>query len=376
MIKILTKTALCFVSFIGFSILAVTVISKPPMLSVINNVTTTGLGISPQRIPPTFISTDVAKPYTYINLPRDFNTPSGIEYYNNIPKKEIPQEEQDIQPEQPPEETTVPDNTFPIIPLDMSDGQTVFNLKYKNESKYSPDINSLLNQDYPLNFAKSVSSNNENQPIVLIIHTHGSECYSPEGVQAYTPDTPTRTLDTTANVVAVGKVLADELNNRGVQTIHCTTMFDAESYSDSYDLSEEKVQEYLAEYPSIQYVFDVHRDSITRTNNEKIKPFTTVNDIETAQAMFVVGTDSGGADHPHWINNLTVATFFQNKLIEKYGNIMRPINLRKASFNAEHAPGSLLIEIGSCGNTLSEAKNCAALLGETIAEIILTDGRT
>ena len=38
--------------------------------------------------------------------------------------------------------------------------------------------------------------------------------------------------------------------------------------------------------------------------------------------------------------------------------------------------GSLLIEVGTCGNTLSEAKNCATLLGETIAEIILTDGKT
>ncbi len=376
MIKIITKTALCFVSFLGFSLLAVSAIINPPTLSVINKVTATGLGIFPQQAIHAFAPTDFPKPYTYINLPKDTNAPAGIEYFNSLPKEDTNQEGQDPAPEQPPEELTPPSNSFPIIPLDMSDGQTVNNIKYKNESKYSPDINSLLNQEYPLNFAKSVSSNNEKQPIVLIIHTHGSECYSPEGVQAYTADTPTRVLDTTANVVAVGKVLADELNARGVSTIHCTTMFDAESYSDSYNLSENKVQEYLAEYPSIQYVFDIHRDSITRTNNEKIKPLTTVNGIETAQAMFVVGTDSGGADHPNWLNNLTVATFFQNKLIEKYGNIMRPINLRKASFNAEHAPGSLLIEIGTCGNTLTEAKNCAAFLGEAIAEVILTDGKT
>lgn len=376
MIKIITKTALTFVSFLGFSFLTVSTFFNPPTISVVNNVTSTGLGIYPPKDVPTLASTSTPEPYSYINLPRDFNTPAGIEYYNTLPKEDIIQEGQDIVNEQLPEEPSVPDNSFPIIALDMSDGQTAFNLKYKNESKYSPNINELLEEDYPLNFAKSASSNNVNQPIVLIIHTHGSECYSPEGVQAYTDDTLTRTLDTSKNVVAVGEILANTLNNRGVPTIHCTTMFDAESYSDSYDLSEKKVQEYLAEYPSIQYIFDVHRDSITRTNNEKIKPLTIVNGTETAQAMFVVGTDSGGADHPNWLNNLTVATFFQNRLIEKYGNIMRPINLRKASFNAEHAPGSLLIEVGTCGNTLSEAKNCATLLGETIAEIILTDGKT
>ena len=375
MIKMITKTALSFVSFLGFSFLAVSAMIDPPTIPIINNITMTGLGISLKKENSSLSLNSSPEPYTYIDLPTDPYLPAGIEYYNNLPKETITQEGQDPITEQPSEETTVPDNSFPIISLDMSDGQTIYNLKYKNESKYSPDINALLMQEYPLSFAKSVSSNNEKQPLVLIIHTHGSECYSPEGVQAYTADTPTRTLDTTANVVAVGKVLAEELNNRGVSTIHCTTMFDAESYSDSYNLSEKAVQEYLAKYPSIQYVFDVHRDSITRANNEKIKPVTTVNETKTAQAMFVVGTDSGGANHPNWISNLTVATFFQNKLIEKYGNIMRPINLRKASFNAEHAPGSLLIEVGSCGNTLSEAKNCAALLGETIAEIILTDGK-
>ena len=53
---------------------------------------------------------------------------------------------------------------------------------------------------------------------------------------------------------------------------------------------------------------------------------------------------------------------------------MRPINIRAASFNAEHATGSILIEIGTCGNTVSEAKNCAVLLATTIANVILNDG--
>lgn len=375
MIKIITKTALGFISFIGFSLITASAVLNPPTLSVINNITATGLGILPPNTYSAFNSTITPEPYKYINLPKDIGTPAGIEYYNTLPKEDITIEGQDPTPEPPQQEPPLPTNSFPIISLDMSDNQKPNDLKYKNESKYSPDINELLKREYPLDYTKSVSSNNEIQPLVLIIHTHGSECYSPEGVQAYTADTPTRVLDTASNVVAVGKVLADELNARGVHTIHCTTMFDAESYSDSYNLSEKAVKDYLAEYPSIQYVFDIHRDSITRANNEKIKPLTKVNGIQTAQAMFVVGTDSGGANHPNWLDNLTVASHFQNKLIEKYGNIMRPINLRKASFNAEHAPGSLLIEVGSCGNTLSEAKNCALLLGETIAEIILTDGK-
>ncbi len=375
MIKIIAKIALCIISFVGFSLLIVSATLKPPTLTIINKVTAAGFGVSPNSAFFVSAQTTTSAPYTYINLPKDSISPAAILYYNSLPKEETVPEGQDPPTSLPPQESTLPANTFPIIALDLSDNQSPDNLLCKNESKYSPDVNTLLRNEYPLTYTKTVSSNNEYQPLVLIIHTHGTECYMPDGAETYTADMPTRKQDISANVVAVGKVLADELNNRGISTIHCTTMFDAESYSESYNLSEKAVQSYLAQYPSIQYVFDVHRDSIIREKNEKIKPLTTVNGIQTAQAMFVVGTDSAGADHPNWINNLTIASFFQTKLIQKYGNIMRPINLRAASFNAEHAPGSILIEIGSCGNTLSEAKNCATLLGKTIAEIILTDGK-
>jgi len=258
----------------------------------------------------------------------------------------------------------------------MSEKQSANNLTYKNESKYTPDINELTKKEYPLKYSMATSLTPDTSPIVLIIHTHGTECYTPDNTSTYTNETPTRTTDVNNNVVAVGKVFAETLRQNGIPTIHCETMFDAESYSDSYNLSEKAVKDYIRKYPSIQYVFDIHRDSIIKTDKEKIKPATTINGESTAQAMFVVGTNSSGANHPNWLNNLTVASIFQYSLVEKYGTLMRPINLRSASFNAEHAPGSILIEIGSCGNTLSEAKNCAYFLADTISQIILSDGLT
>lgn len=316
--------------------------------------------------------------YTYVNLPLDQNRPTAIALYDSVLSAHSPSDGQTLPPEPPSDSSnippSIPEGAFPVIALDMSENQTVNNLKYKNESKYSPDINSLASADYPVKLTKTVSAAPGLNPTVLIIHTHGTECYLPEGTNYYTADTPTRTTNTDHNVVAVGRVFAEELTKKGISVIHCETMFDAESYSKSYDLSEKAIIEYLAAYPSIQYVFDIHRDSVTRDNNEKIKPLTNINGVDTAQAMFVVGTNSSGADHPNWINNLTVASHFQYKLTEKYGNILRPLNLRSASFNAEHTPGSLLIEIGTCGNTVTEAKNCAVILGQTIADIILTDG--
>ncbi|MBQ2278009.1 MAG: stage II sporulation protein P, partial [Clostridia bacterium] len=51
--------------------------------------------------------------------------------------------------------------------------------------------------------------------------------------------------------------------------------------------------------------------------------------------------------------------------------LMRDINLRSASFNAQYTSGSLLVEIGSCASTLDEAKNAAELFADHLAREIL-----
>ena len=86
--------------------------------------------------------------------------------------------------------------------------------------------------------------------------------------------------------------------------------------------------------------------------------------------MLVVGTNEKGADHPDWETNFTVATHLQSKLTATYDNFARPINIRGASFNEQFTGGSLLIEIGSAANSLSEAKAAAKYLTLAIIETI------
>ena len=92
--------------------------------------------------------------------------------------------------------------------------------------------------------------------------------------------------------------------------------------------------------------------------------------------MSVVGTNELGANFPDWENNLNIALKLHTLLEEKYGNISRPINLRGAAFNEHFADASLLLEVGSCGNTLSEAKAAGILLADTLADIILKGNAT
>ncbi|MBQ7969025.1 MAG: stage II sporulation protein P [Clostridia bacterium] len=321
-------------------------------------------------------------PYTYINTQKHPDIPLAIKTVppfvnqeeNNNEENDQTEVDQPDNQEEEKEEIEEDKNSFPVIKLDMSEKQTTDSLLCKNESGYSADINALVHSDYPIKSSKQTLNGQADLPTVLIIHTHGTECYLPDGASKYTPQTPTRSTDCEKNVVAIGRILAETLRNNGIQVIHCETMFDEKSYSDSYNLSEKAVMDYLKKYPSIQYVFDVHRDSIVRQNNEKISPTTEINGKKAAQAMIVVGTDAKGANHPNWRSNLTVASAFQYALVKDYGSLMRPLSIRSASFNAEHSIGSLLLEIGTCGNTLEEASECARLFGNTISNVIKNDG--
>lgn len=267
------------------------------------------------------------------------------------------------------DQTLVPSGHLAIVPKDMSresDGV----LKLSNETKYTPDLAAMANS---MNTVEAFSSSGTvtGEPLVLIIHTHGTEAYSEEGSLSYndTYNIP-RSNDKTKNVVAVGTIMSEVLNSAGIPTIHCEIMHDLESYRDSYSRAAETIKSYLEKYPSIKYVFDVHRDSILLADQSKVRPVTLVNSHSTAQIMLVVGTDYFGANHPNWMKNLTFAVRIQTALNANYKGFARSINLRGAAFNEQYTPGSLLLEVGSCGNTLKEAMRAGETLAQTLASII------
>ena len=265
-------------------------------------------------------------------------------------------------------------SVYPITEIDMSSGAAEGEVLIRDtDSGKSVNVKQLLSSPYPSALQgggiSKVSTGTE--PLVLIIHTHATESFTEEGAESYTSDSSFRSTDTSKNMVAVGRVMAQTLNQRGIPTIHCEVLHDAEDYNASYDNSLATVKKYLSEYPSIKYVFDLHRDAMIRESGEALKPVCDINGKPTAQVMTLVGTDSGGAQHPLWQeNNMNLAVKLQYTLTSEYNGMARPINLRKLSFHQQYAPGSLLFEIGSCANTLEEAKNAAANLGEAVADVI------
>lgn len=265
-------------------------------------------------------------------------------------------------------------SVYPITEIDMSSGAAKGEILIRDtDSGKRVDVRTLLSSPYPSALQNDGISkiSTKNDPLVLIIHTHATESFTAQGADSYTSDTTFRSTDTSKNMVAVGRVMAEILNQRGIPTLHCEILHDDGDYNGAYDNSLATVKKYLSEYPSVKYVFDLHRDAMIRESGEALKPVCDINGKPAAQVMILVGTDAGGAEHPLWQeNNMNLAVKLQYKLTTDYNGMARPINLRKLSFHQQYAPGSLLFEIGSCANTLEEAKNAAENLGNAIADVI------
>ncbi len=263
------------------------------------------------------------------------------------------------------------DGEHPIKPVDLS-VDADHGLLASNETRYEIDLESCLTSDLGIASLEHLAERyGSDSPVVLIVHTHGTESYSEPGATSYSDTDNCRTTDISKNVVAVGAVMAAYFESVGIPALHCTEMFDAESYIDAYDKSAAAIREFTAIYPSIQYVFDIHRDSVIDSKLTKLRPVTVIDGQLTAQYMCVVGTDERAGTHTEWRTNLAFACQLQARLYEKCDSLVRKMSIRSASYNQRWAPGSLLLEIGSCGNTLDEAKACGKAVAEQIAAIIL-----
>ena len=235
----------------------------------------------------------------------------------------------------------------------------------QNETIYTPCVEELLK--YPI----GAPGPTEQGPLVLILHTHTGESFLPAGsryVQGALGDA-TYSRDEAQNILSVGATLCEELNSRGIGAVHCTTVHDDPTVGGAYARAYESVQSYLATYPTIRYVIDLHRDAIVTSSGEIVRALAA--DGETAQVMAVVGTSGNGTVFAQgWESNLALALRLREALNKNGAAVCRPVSLRNASFNQELAPFSLLLEIGTAANSPKEAKRAAVQVGEALADLI------
>lgn len=203
---------------------------------------------------------------------------------------------------------------------------------------------------------------------ILILHTHSTEAYQPEYAGEYEETDPFRTTDPDYNVIRVGEELAAALESHGLRVLHDTNLYDYPSYNGSYDRSGTAAAEYLAEYPGIRLVIDLHRDALC-DDEVMYSTVAALDGTDAAQLMFVMGTDIN-LDHPLWQDNLRLALTLHEAVASEYPTLMRPTVLCDYRYNQQLTTGYLLLEVGTSGNTLAEAITGVRLFAEAVAPLL------
>ncbi|MBR2283835.1 MAG: stage II sporulation protein P [Ruminococcus sp.] len=225
------------------------------------------------------------------------------------------------------------------------------------ESRMQPDF-SVTSED--------ISSG---EPIVLIYHTHTTESFEPYVRDTLDDSFNYRTTDETKNIVMVGDAIQAELEAHGIGVVHVRTIHDYPSYNGSYGRSRESILPVLEEYPSVKIALDIHRDAISG-DNIAYQPYTEINGREAAQIMIISGCDDGTLGMPDYIKNFHFACTLQKQLEGDYPGLTRPILFDYRHYNQDLTTGSLLIEVGSHGNTLEQVQWSGQLIGRSLSSLI------
>ena len=230
-----------------------------------------------------------------------------------------------------------------------------------NECGQNPDLAALLTQSLDWDLTGP-------GPRVLILHSHTTEGYTQTAEASYEESSEYRTLDGGHNMIAIGEILAQILEDAGVEVVHDTTLHDYPSYNGSYSHAAASTKSYLEAYPSIELILDLHRDAADTASGQLVTRCS-VGGETSAQLMFVMGTDTR-LDHPDWERNLSLALKLQVLLERENPGICRDLNLSRNRYNQHLGDRALLIEVGAAGNTQAQAELAARELGEAIVALL------
>ncbi len=221
----------------------------------------------------------------------------------------------------------------------------------------------LLNVDKLLGKSMAIEENDSEGPQILIYHTHSQECYidSTEG-------------DAGTSVIAVGEYLTQILTEKyGFRVLHHTGEYDVGDRDHAYSNAAPALAQLMEDYPSIQVVIDLHRDSV----NESAHLITEINGKPTAKIMFFNGlcrTTAKGAltnlPNPYLEDNLALSFQLQLAAAEYYPDFTRPIYLKGYRYNMQYCPKSILVEVGAQNNTFEEAKNAMEPLADILDRVL------
>ena len=254
-------------------------------------------------------------------------------------------------------DNTQDDSSAEILPTTIRGG-----LAISNSTSFEPDISALLAEEIGIVLPAE-------GPQILVIHTHGSEAYAQEAFDKYEESGVSRTQDKKYSVIRVGDEFVSRLESFGLKVLHDRGIYDYPSYTGSYSRSQAAIESYLEQYPDIGIVIDLHRDALG-TGDVIYKTVAEVEGETSSQIMLLVGTGENGLYHPDWQENLKLALTMQQVVDGRYSTLARPVALKQERYNQHLTRGSLILEVGSNGNTLREAIRAVCLFADSIGETL------
>jgi stage II sporulation protein P len=188
---------------------------------------------------------------------------------------------------------------------------------------------------------------------VLIFHTHSSEAYTPEGVDRYVesdpyPDGGQKLQRDPRRGRADGA-----FRGRRLTVVHDSEIYDYPSYTGSYSRSGAAVERYLAQYPTIRVVIDLHRDALggdgvgVQDAGGALRPEERAGD--DARRHGENGLPASELDAESAPGALSPAR--DGKPLPRRST---PVELVRERYNQQLSPGMMILEVGSNGNTLRE----------------------
>lgn len=210
----------------------------------------------------------------------------------------------------------------------------------------------------------------KDNPKMFLYHSHAGETYS------NSPEGNYHSKDKKNSILEVGTVLTEELSQRGWGVVHSTKYHDYPDFNNSYKSSAKTLQEILPKYDSIDIAIDIHRDGRTIIDDktgkvmedalqkEHERASTMYNGERVAKFLFVVGKRN-----PNYNEVLALAEDITKFAQSKYPGLVSPVVKKEyGRFNQSVAKNHLLIEIGSNGTSVEEAKASAKYVAEILDE--------
>lgn len=205
-------------------------------------------------------------------------------------------------------------------------------------------------------------SANQETPLVYIYNTHQKEEYDGANLMEH---------DVVFSVMTASYILREKLNQYGIKTMVETNditellRINGWNYNASYKASRLLLENARKSYPSLAYFLDIHRDSITYESST-LK----VGDISYAKVLFVIGIDQA-----NYAQNETLALKISEKMNQLVPGISRGI-LPKGGrgsngvYNQDFHPHTILIEVGSSYNKITEVNQTIDILAQSIKSVL------